>query len=347
MSDPAHGIGAPPRACPFVALEEDRDRRALAPDPRHRCYAVPTAQPRTLAHQGTYCLSSSFPSCTFFLEWAARAAADPLVAGVPVAVSRAESGLDSGSGDLLDPMGRPWATPPPWVAEPDLKTTRRSPPPNEQLSVFPDPSGDGLDYDMGLSHARPEPAKAPSASAVGAARPGGRPMVATPPPRIERQARPLSAKRTDSASAAGRTRRFEAYPTLGRRIRMRGISPLVVGIFALMIAALVLFLLPGFLSEQGGLADPSAEPSGSVAASVTQATPIPSATPQSHTVRRGEVLGGIAKSLGLTVDQIACFNGIKNANMLKIGQVLLIPPPDYTCPPKGGESSSKPRAAAS
>src|SRR3954466_10869453 len=65
--------GAP--ACPFVAFEDDRDERATAPDHRHRCFAEPRPAPRALAHQEAYCLSSAFPVCPTFQDWARREAA--------------------------------------------------------------------------------------------------------------------------------------------------------------------------------------------------------------------------------------------------------------------------------
>src|SRR5512143_3802105 len=65
--------GAP--ACPFVAFVDDRDERATSPDHRHRCYAEASPAPRALAHQEAYCLSSSFPVCPTFQDWARREAA--------------------------------------------------------------------------------------------------------------------------------------------------------------------------------------------------------------------------------------------------------------------------------
>src|SRR6478735_12043786 len=62
-------------ACPFVAFEDDRDERAPVPDHRHRCYAEARPAPRALAHQEAYCLSSAFPVCPTFQEWARREAA--------------------------------------------------------------------------------------------------------------------------------------------------------------------------------------------------------------------------------------------------------------------------------
>jgi LysM repeat protein len=83
--------GAP--ACPFVAFEDDRDERAASPDHRHRCYAEPNPAPRALAHQEAYCLSSAFPVCPTFQDWARREAAQARSAGraaaAPPAISAA------------------------------------------------------------------------------------------------------------------------------------------------------------------------------------------------------------------------------------------------------------------
>jgi len=62
-------------ACPFVAFEDDRDERASVPDHRHRCYAETRPAPRAIAHQEAYCLSSAFPVCPTFQDWARREAA--------------------------------------------------------------------------------------------------------------------------------------------------------------------------------------------------------------------------------------------------------------------------------
>ncbi|HJN83036.1 MAG TPA: LysM peptidoglycan-binding domain-containing protein, partial [Verrucomicrobiota bacterium] len=44
-----------------------------------------------------------------------------------------------------------------------------------------------------------------------------------------------------------------------------------------------------------------------------------------HTVKRGETLGVIAKKYGLTASAIATHNGIANPNRVKVGQKLTIP----------------------
>jgi LysM repeat protein len=86
-----------PRACPFVALELDRDRRADAPDYRHRCFAEPTPAPRSIAHQEAYCLSPNFPACPVFQDWAVRAAARPVAPGGPGAAIVSGAGVGGGA----------------------------------------------------------------------------------------------------------------------------------------------------------------------------------------------------------------------------------------------------------
>jgi len=78
-----------PRACPFVALEHDRDRRSDTPDYNHRCFAEPTPAPRSIAHQEAYCLSPGFAACPVFQDWAVRAAARPVEGSGPSAAAGA------------------------------------------------------------------------------------------------------------------------------------------------------------------------------------------------------------------------------------------------------------------
>jgi LysM repeat protein len=108
-------FGEGPTACPFVALESDRDRRSDEPDHRHRCYAEPDPAPRALAHQRSYCLSAAFTTCPIFQDWAIRAAATP----VPLRPGR--------MGDTERDEHPVWAAPPPWLAEPEAGSTSDGP----------------------------------------------------------------------------------------------------------------------------------------------------------------------------------------------------------------------------
>ncbi len=125
--------GAP--ACPFVAFEDDRDGRATAPDHRHRCFAEPRPATRALAHQEAYCLSSAFPVCPTFQDWARReaAAARPSPSGQAAVREEPPQGrplpppereprrTTSETPIPADPPRRPphrdWAAPPPWAGE--------------------------------------------------------------------------------------------------------------------------------------------------------------------------------------------------------------------------------------
>ena len=103
--------GAP--ACPFVAFEDDRDERAASPDHRHRCYAEAQPAPRALAHQEAYCLSSAFPVCPTFQDWARREAARSRADAPRPADS---SSLAAAAAAQLPQRNPPrnWAAPPPW-----------------------------------------------------------------------------------------------------------------------------------------------------------------------------------------------------------------------------------------
>ena len=117
-------------ACPFVAFEDDRDERASSPDHRHRCYAEAEPAPRALAHQEAYCLSSAFPVCPTFQDWARREAARSRVDKVEAAeAAGAAGGAAAGSSERNPP--RNWAAPPPWASREDRR-------PGEDLGAWAD-----------------------------------------------------------------------------------------------------------------------------------------------------------------------------------------------------------------
>jgi LysM repeat protein len=146
--------GAP--ACPFVAFEDDRDARSTGPDHRHRCYAEVRAAPRALAHQEAYCLSSAFPACPTFQDWARReaAAARPTDAA-GVAGHEGDSGTPADSNRRNPP--RDWAAPPPWLtgARPTGRGSRA-------------PLGGALDAESDESLGGPAPAGREAEPVVGA-----------------------------------------------------------------------------------------------------------------------------------------------------------------------------------
>ena len=102
--------GAP--ACPFVAFEDERDERSTSPDHRHRCYAEAKPAPRALAHQEAYCLSSAFPVCPTFQDWARREAARSRPEAPRSSTSM--EGVAAGAPQRNPP--RNWQAPPPWLS---------------------------------------------------------------------------------------------------------------------------------------------------------------------------------------------------------------------------------------
>ncbi len=150
--------GAP--ACPFVAFEDDRDGRGQAPDHRHRCFAEPRPAPRALAHQEAYCLSSAFPVCPTFQDWARREAAtaraaqlesdlpayeEPVSQSLPPRELEPRHAPDTDTPPPLPPRRNPpraWADPPPWAdeadgdqAEPPSFLAERPPEPSDQRAA--------------------------------------------------------------------------------------------------------------------------------------------------------------------------------------------------------------------
>jgi len=117
-------------ACPFVAFDDDRDERATVPDHRHRCYAEVRPAPRALAHQEAYCLSSAFPVCPTFQDWARRESArarDAATAAADASAAEAAEAADAGDAgssapELVVPVVP--AAPPPVPPLPDLSPER-------------------------------------------------------------------------------------------------------------------------------------------------------------------------------------------------------------------------------
>ncbi len=100
------GTDGPP-ACPFIAFEDERDERSSSPDHRHRCFAEVQPAPRALAHQEAYCLSSAFPVCPTFQDWARREAAQARSSGRAAAVPPAAATAVDGPDEAEDRAGGP------------------------------------------------------------------------------------------------------------------------------------------------------------------------------------------------------------------------------------------------
>jgi LysM repeat protein len=98
----------------------------------------------------------------------------------------------------------------------------------------------------------------------------------------------------------------------------------------LVLAAVVLFSLPtilkgvnGFIAGVIATPTPSASPTSDVNPSPT---PTPTPTPKTYVVKQGDSLRGIAERFQVSMDVIMSANPqIKNANLIRAGDVLIIP----------------------
>ncbi|MEP7378464.1 MAG: LysM peptidoglycan-binding domain-containing protein [Chloroflexota bacterium] len=157
-------FGEAPQACPFIALELDRDRRSDEPDYRHRCFAEPTPQPRAIAHQEQYCLSAGFPACPVFQGWAMRAAARPVPTpqGYEDRAKAAQPSVDepmSAAAQPVLPLDLPPVVPLPGEAWPSEAFARPvAPDAPSQLPAF-----DAADDDVAATPSTPDEPDLPSA----------------------------------------------------------------------------------------------------------------------------------------------------------------------------------------
>lgn len=357
--------GAP--ACPFVAFDDDREARGTSPDHRHRCYAEVRPAPRALAHQEAYCLTSAFPVCPAFQDWARReaAAARPAPGGGssesgPGAASEPAAGAGGQMAGMLFPSEGPkrnpprdWTSPPPWLGSSDQGAQDDG---DEDREVLPIPSrGGGLagsfaDRIVGGS-ADVQPSDRP-ASRFEAPAPGEpavaerRPAAAPGEPAVAPRGRPSGR----SVPSWERLPRGDAYPTLKTRMGLNGISvpPILMWIAALVLAAVAMFTLPGLL----GIGNPPQAPTGpsqstnprDPAASATPVEPtlVPVPTAQIYIVQANDTMSRIANRFGVPLQVLIDANAatVPNPDRLSIGQEVIIPAVAPTTLPDAGTTTT-------
>lgn len=105
----------------------------------------------------------------------------------------------------------------------------------------------------------------------------------------------------------------------------------------LLAAAGVLLLLMGREPAQGPAA---LTPSASVSPSSLSMTPVPTVPPPTptpspllHAVQPGETLAGIAAAYGVSLAELIAVNHIQDPNLIRVGQVLVIPGAVAVSPP--------------
>jgi hypothetical protein len=337
-----------PAACPFVALDRDRERRADEPDPRHRCYATPTPEPRAMAHQRAYCLTPNFTGCPIFQDWAVRAAARPVPLR-PLPEPTAAAASDA-------PVGEPEM--PPVVEPPDEAHDRP-----QQASLFDTPMVPAPDQAIvpaptqaiipppirprptpnPAPNPTPTPARSPTPAPAGLPTLAPRTAQALPAPVAPRGKPTL---RKEDIVPAWERARYDLPE--GDRRRPRGgagdwfsrITLLFSALAILSLAVLVILLVPILLGARPGA---TTRPTASSVGSPTQ-TPSPTAapTPQSswltYTIKLGDNLYRIAAQFGITYEQLLGANPqITDPNYIRAGDIINIPTPDFVPPsPSGG-----------
>jgi LysM repeat protein len=135
----------------------------------------------------------------------------------------------------------------------------------------------------------------------------------------------------------------------------------VVGVGGFVIGMALPLLMPlptgdtPIVSPAPSGAVPSATPVPSVAtspapaaspSSPASAAPTPTAMARTYVVKRGDQLGRIAASFGITLQALQAANGIANPNLIFVGQKLVIPPPSASPgAPPGASPGASPSAA--
>ena len=368
VRDARGATGSRPTVCPFVALLEDRDRRADGPDTRNRCYASPAPRQRELAYQADYCYSDRFSTCAAFLDWAARNAAEPSypVPGIQAArateaallgpasasgppggdasVQQLGAGLtdpgaavDPGTGAAhaagsLDAYG--WVSAAAWSAFPTA-------PVEPEASPEPETSDDEpIEVDADDLPERDEPTTAPKV-------PPALPM--------RRRRRPLEPIRTHGSGEWYYSDPPDRQPLVRRRVS--AVPPVALGLIGLLVAALVVVLIPSLLAgderDPGLASTASSSPGASVRPRVTPRphdSPVPTeaSTPKpprvrTYRVKAGDSLSAIAERFGVRLELLQCQNLVRDPNLITVGQQLTIPPEGYACAPGWRRATPTPK----
>ena len=366
MTDTRPSPGAGPSVCPFVALAEDRDRRADAPDEGNRCYAERAPRRRDLVYQSEFCYSLEFAKCSVFLAWAARNAAEPAFVteaaqqawGAGIAAPEAATGgqdaavTTQGAAGGAEPPSKPtpegglfglaepaepgavksaeqldWVSASAWAEAPwDERAETEA----EELDAFEEQEEEAFETVEEETEPAEEATTAPKVPA------------ALPLRRRKAPQEPIRSRGSGEwfyADPPGRE------PLVSRR---SGITPtILLAVLAVLVVSVVVFLLAAQLGGGGDEPPPvaAASPSPAVrpAPAVTRApvvTAEPSAEPSPtgepkprfYRVKAGDSLISIAARFDVKPQHLQCLNGILNRNIVVLGARYQIPPEGFECP---------------
>ncbi|RST56917.1 LysM peptidoglycan-binding domain-containing protein [Siminovitchia terrae] len=95
------------------------------------------------------------------------------------------------------------------------------------------------------------------------------------------------------------------------------------------------------VAEYFGLKIDTSKPADKPAASKPSTNTKPASTTGTHIVKKGDTLSAIAKKYKTTVNELVKINGIKNQNLIKVGQKIKLPGSTTVAPkPKGDQKTT-------
>ena len=266
--------------------------------------------------------------------WGAGAAAGGAAAAGGGSRSRTQDGRGASRGLADSPAAR-LAGPDPDLPTPARPTASWATPEDEDDAYDEAPPSAALPPIRPQSVASKPPASRAAAGLSQPSRPV--PPPRTPSPRDGAKPTPMDAQEL-FGPAWEKPRRFEAYPSLRTRVGLPsfgGVPRLAIAAIAILLAAVFLFFISprilGLKTDHAGGTTASASPS-EVASAAPTPTPLPTPTPKptatTYTVVANDTLSGIAQKFGVTTKALLKANPqIKNANSIKVGDVLNIPVP--------------------
>jgi LysM domain-containing protein len=139
-------------------------------------------------------------------------------------------------------------------------------------------------------------------------------------------------RRDEAAPEWERVKPMEAYPTLrSRRLPELSVSPIVLAVVALALAAAFVFALPGLLGfgNPQSAASPGASTPLHTALPSIAATPVPQPTQQIYIVQPNDTMSRIAGRFKIPLADLIAANAenLPNPDKLQIGDRLIIPVP--------------------